>query len=122
MKYFFYDATDDEYDDDESNDGFKSNGTIDEILQSFYDLSEEAGSFLGLENEQGLVLQFMRNSDDKWLIDIPEAEKEGSWQKYADYDECVSLIEDFYNEKPVDITKFTFESYHSQEKQGGDTV
>jgi hypothetical protein len=111
MKYFFYDVTDDEYDDDESNDGFEDDGTIDEILQSFYDLSEEDGSFLGLENEQGQVLQFMWNSNDDWIVDIPEMEKEGSWQKHADYDECVMFIEDFYNEKPIDTSNFVFESF-----------
>jgi len=111
MKYFYCDITDPDYDDDESDDVFSADGTLDEILQDFFDLSEEDGSFLGLENEQGQVIQFMWEGDNNWLVDIPVMEKEGSFQKHADYDGCVDFIEQFFNGIAVDTSKFIFEPF-----------
>ena len=111
MKYFYNDVIDDDFEDDEDDDIFEGDGTLDDILHSFYDLSEEDGSFLGLENEQETVIQFMWESDSEWLVDIPDIEKEGSWQKHADYDECILLIEKFFNNNQIDMTCFVFQSF-----------
>jgi hypothetical protein len=115
MKYFYYDVTDYDYDDEDESNEFEDDGTLDEILQSFYDLSEEDGSFLGLENEQGKIIQFMWNDNNNWLVDIPKIEKEGSLQKHADYDECVALIKKFYGEDIIDISDFTFQTFEDNE-------
>ena len=115
MKYFYYDVTDYDYDDEDESNEFEDDGTLDEILQRFYDLSEEDGSFLGLEDEQERVIQFMYNDSNDWLVDIPKTEKKGSWQKHASYDECVALIEKFYSGDTIDISDFTFQTFEDDE-------
>jgi hypothetical protein len=116
MKYFYCDITIDDYDDDDgSNDRFEDDGTLDEILQSFYDLTEEDGSFLGLENEHEQVMQFMWNSDNDWIVDIPEMDKEGSLQKHSNYDECIILIEKFYGGNTIDVSDFIFQPFENED-------
>jgi len=122
MKYFHCDITDYNNDEDESNDVFSADGTLDEILQDFFDLPEEDGSFLGLENEQGQVIQFMWEGDNNWLVDIPVMEKEGSFQKHADYDGCVDFIEQFFNGGTIDISEFTFEPFGDDDGDDDQTV
>lgn len=82
MKYWYYDIQ------NEDSEEIEGNGKLDEIINDFYYLSEEEGSFFGLENNENEILQFAW-SHDKWIADIPIPKENGSFQKKLNYDECV---------------------------------
>lgn len=90
MKYFLNDEKI-EYSIDEP-----IHGELENVLTEFYELTEDDGSFLGLENDDGKILQFAWEGDDKWLVDIPYSESMTTLQKFASYDECVQIIKDVF--------------------------
>ena len=104
MKYWYYDIL------DEYGEVVEGDGKLDEIITDFYYLSEEEGSFFGLENGENEILQFSL-CQDKWVADIPRPKEDGSFQKILDYDKCTVLIEEFYNTKRINKEGFTFETY-----------
>ena len=90
MKIFFFDADNGARRDDYECD-------LDEAINAFYELSDVKGSFLGLVNESGKVVQFAWLDDDKWVIDIPLPERGGSLSKLGDYEMCQQIIIDYFN-------------------------
>lgn len=97
MKIFLYDTEID----NEVND---HKAGLEEALDEFYALSDEDGSFFGIEDSNNKILQFSWEDDNKWLIDIPVEPGKYSLQKYANYEECIDLIKNFYQgEKPTEI-------------------
>jgi hypothetical protein len=90
MKIFFYDA-----DTEAQRDEYE--GDLDEAINEFYELSDVKGSFFGLVNETGKVVQFAWMDDDKWTIDIPLPEQGGSLSRYGDYELCQQVIIDYFN-------------------------
>lgn len=105
MIFWYYDIL------DENGEKVEGNGELGEIIEAFYYLSEEEGSFFGLENHVSIILQFAF-SDDRWIADIPRPKENGSFKKILDYEECVALIEEFYNTKKITRDGFTFETYN----------
>jgi hypothetical protein len=71
------------------------------IVDSFYKLYDEDGSFWGIEDDEGTILQFCWLHDDIWLVDIPVPPDFINYQKEADYEECVLLIKKVLKEKKV---------------------
>ena len=61
----------------------------------------EPENFLGFtapENEHA-VLQFVREEDDKWVVDIPVVEDDeykGSWITIADHSKTIAMITNFF--------------------------
>ena len=104
MKYFYSDVNDPFSD-------ISKEGDLGDILKSFVDLSKENGSFLGLINDNGLILQFMCEGEDEFIADIPKIESNGSFQKNLNFKMCIDLIEDFYNEILIDTNDFRFVSF-----------
>ena len=73
----------------------------DEIIDSFYKLYDEDGSFWGIEDNEGKILQFCWLYSDTWLVDIPVPPDFINYQKKADYEECILIIKNVLKEKKV---------------------
>ncbi|MDR2147824.1 MAG: hypothetical protein LBE91_15335 [Tannerella sp.] len=110
MKVFYQDySTDESIDSNEPKEA-----DLEFALDLFYELTDEEDNFFGVTDDNNeRTIQFMYIKQDTWLVDIPDMKKDGSWNKEADYDECVSLIRDFYNGIPISMTSFIFNSYPS---------
>ena len=98
MKYNVYDV----------DVGYEINGDgdLNKILDEFGKLFIE-DSFFTLINDQDKILQFLLLGSDKWIADIPDMEIDLILQKEIDYSECIILINDFYNDVPIDTSDFT---------------
>jgi len=75
--------------------------TEEEIINNFYELYDEQGSFWGIEDNAGKVLQFYWLYDETWLVDIPVPPDFINYQKKADYEECVLIIKNILKEKKI---------------------
>lgn len=79
--------------------------SLEETLKEFYNLSDKDGSFLGIRMENKQIIQFSYESNNMWLVDIPLRSsfdiEQVSLQKYADYDECVSIISNTFYHKDI---------------------
>ena len=102
MKIFYYDAeTENNFVGDEK---IKN---IDEVIEDFFYLSDIDGSFFGLISENKQVIQFSWEKDDIWSVDIPlkstfeSDDIRTSLQKYANYDECINIIENTYYNRSI---------------------
>ncbi len=71
---------------------------LEKAINSFYDLTDSKDNFWGIITPNNLKLQFLFISTDKWLADIPDAERRGSYQKHLTYNECIVLIKYVYND------------------------
>lgn len=88
MKYFYYNGeTGKSINDAEIISLTKS-------LDDFYTLSEEEGSFLGIQDDEENIIQFMY--DDVWIIDIPIKGTRSTLSKEDDFNECTNIINSFY--------------------------
>lgn len=121
MKIFYYDAeSQNNFVDDESIE------SIDEVIEEFFYLSDEEGSFFGLVSENEQVVQFGWEKEDIWHVDIPlkstfeSDDIRTSLQKFSNYDECINIIKNVYEEKNIHnlykvlIMKETLENIKSQ--------
>jgi len=73
----------------------------DAVIDSFYKLYDENGSFWGIEDNEGKILQFYWLYDDTWLVDIPVPPDFINYQKKADYEECILIIKNILKEKKI---------------------
>lgn len=75
-----------------------------EALTEFYELSDEMGTFFGIQTDNGLI-QFAWEDEDKWLVEVPNDSKNRKFlQRFATYDECVEIIKSiFEGVLPVNI-------------------
>lgn len=63
------------------------------VLKEFDSLTDEDGCFLGIVDDKEQVLQFIYNSDGSLSIDIPVAEKKGSFHRdSASFEECRKIL------------------------------
>lgn len=105
MKVFFSDAETGAHRDD-----YEAN--LDEAINVFYELSDTEGSFMGLVNHIGKIVQFAWTDDDKWTINIPLPERGGALYKHGDYETCQQVIIDYYNGKsPELLNGLKFEAF-----------
>ncbi|GEN71265.1 hypothetical protein [Chryseobacterium lathyri] len=92
IRTFYYDSSSDE--------GIESSEaremTLENALETFYNLSEEKGSFIGFKTNDKII-QFDWNDDNLWMADIPDPQKRGSFQKECDYDQCVEIIKSAFD-------------------------
>jgi len=79
----------------------KNRLSAEEIIKNFYELYDEQGSFWGIEDDDGTILQFYWLQDDIWLVDIPVPPTFINYQKKADYEECTLIIKNILKEKKV---------------------
>ena len=97
MKFFMYDVEKDNGFDDEIL-------SLDEAIEVFSSLSDEKGSFFGIKTKNQQIIQFSWE-DDIWLVDIPLKStfeiNQVSLQKYANYDECINIIKNTYNNRSI---------------------
>jgi hypothetical protein len=97
MNLFFQDYITDE--------GIASNDPIvadlDTAIDIFYELNDEEDNFFGLIDDSEKCIQFMFISEDKWLVDIPIPPDFNNLQKYATYEECVSIIKETFLENKI---------------------
>lgn len=108
------------YQDYYTDEGIDANDPIEAdlefALELFYELTDNEDNFFGIINDNnGKSIQFMYVEQDTWLVDIPAIDKKGAWQQHTDYDGCISLIQDFYNEKLITESSYSFESYYTSE-------
>jgi hypothetical protein len=73
----------------------------DGILDNFYNLYNEEGSFWGIEDNEGNILQFCWLYDNTWLVDIPVPPDFVNYQKKADYEECILIIRNILSDNKV---------------------
>jgi len=45
--------------------------SLEKAIEEFYHLCDDNGSFFGLQNQNGAVLQFSWEDEDEWLVDMP---------------------------------------------------
>lgn len=69
-------------------------------LSLFNVLTETAGSFFGLVNDDD-TLQFICEDEDEWRAEIPIPEKDGMLFSYAQRDICIELIKCVYDNIPI---------------------
>ncbi len=92
MKVFYQDYVIDEG--IESNDPREADLSF--ALELFYELTDDKDNFYGIIDSEERCIQFAWESQDKWLVDIPNPPDFMNYQKYADYDECVDMIKRVY--------------------------
>lgn len=71
-------------------------------LSLFTVLSEARGSFFGLVDQNGNVLQFICLNDDKWRVDKPIPKEKGAYFCEASWNTCKKLIECIYDNVPIE--------------------
>lgn len=105
MKYFYHDTKENNEPEDRPCD-------FNRAIEVFYHLSDTKGSFFGLKNDTGQVVQFAWESDDVWQVDIPDTQKNGSYTGLWNYEQCVSYMSDFFLEKNITkIKDLKFETW-----------
>jgi hypothetical protein len=95
MRVFLYNSeTEYEFNDVEDDD----DTDLETTLEEFYELSEE-GSFLGIVTPDDRTIQFLYQSNDNWLLDIPSKDdpQEKFYQRLVSYDECIQIIKLLFN-------------------------
>jgi hypothetical protein len=75
--------------------------TLDEALVAFYELPDETDSFFGLENKSNQIIQFVWQTDDQWLIDMPTVDTVGTYQGIGTFDDCSAVIIAFFDNKDI---------------------
>jgi hypothetical protein len=84
----------------------------DQVLSEWDGLSRASGTFLGIVNLPGQVLQFMWEESEMVLIDVPLLEKGGSLTKESSFEECRELITRIYKgENPLSLSDLRFVSW-----------
>ncbi len=105
MKVFFSNS-----DTGAKRDDYEAN--LDEAINEFYELSDSIGSFFGLVNNSGKIVQFAWMDDDKWTINIPLPERGGALHKFGDYETCQQVIIDYFNDiSPEILEDLEFEAF-----------
>lgn len=84
MEYFFHD--------EKSQRGVESfepfDGMAEDILPVWDALSRQKGSFLGVRNPEGMVLQCMWLDKATVILDVPQPRRRGSLSKTSTFQEC----------------------------------
>ncbi len=89
MHYFLYDASTDR----EIESAHPVDGSLDVIVEEFHTVSQEDGSFFGVIDATGKVLQFYWDDEGIVHIDIPLPQKHGSMTKPTIAEDCLRMLE-----------------------------
>lgn len=83
-----------------------------QALEIFQSLPEDDGSYFGLVNDSGGVLQFSKYNRFMWLVEIPDMANHGYFQSICNKNQCEKLIFSvFEGVDPMEVYPFKFESY-----------
>lgn len=87
-------------------------------------LAEEPENFLGFTapDHDDAVLQFIREEEDKWIVDIPVMNGDdytGSWMSIADHSKTVAMITNFFIEESNLRQGIVNQDYELVEKELG---
>ncbi len=100
MKLYYYDA----YLDESIDSSKPVEVSHSEAIEEFYNLTDYDGSFYGLIDDDQKTIQFAWVDQDKWLVDIPMPPDFVNPQQYADYDECIEIIDKIYSLNKVEVS------------------
>ena len=67
--------------------------TIKEIGACMANLLHEPDNFLGIIDDNDVMLQFMVENDGSICIDLPVDERKGSFTKHTGLNSCIQLVE-----------------------------
>lgn len=70
--------------------------TLKQALAIFDSLDNETENFFGIIDNSDKTIQFVLESENKWLVDIINLPSLINDQLFANYHECVSIIENIY--------------------------
>lgn len=90
MTYKFY------YTDYATDKHIRSDAAVTEPLENIIDYMQrilhEPDNFIGIIDENNLMLQFMVEDDGSILVDLPMHDRKGSYTKTADLNESIKLV------------------------------
>lgn len=88
FKYFYTDYSKDKH--------IRSDEAVSETLENIIDCMEgllhEEDNFIGIIDDNDVMLQFMVEEDGSICIDLPIHDRKGSYTKNADLNECVEIV------------------------------
>ena len=67
--------------------------SLDNIIGQMNSLLQEPDNFIGIIDENNVMLQFMVEDDGSICVDIPMHDQKGSLTKSANLNECISLVD-----------------------------
>lgn len=86
---------------------------IEQALDVFKQLPEDDGSFFGLITESAIIIQFSKFNRFMWLAEIPDKEKQGSWQAVCNKNQVKRILKElFEGVNPFSVCEFKFESHN----------
>lgn len=86
---------------------------FEQALDVFELLPEDDGSSFGLITDRNVVIQISKYNRFMWLVEIPEPEKNGSWQAICNRNRVKRALKELFEEKdPFLVCDFKFESFH----------
>ncbi|WP_415896506.1 hypothetical protein [Neptuniibacter sp. QD57_21] len=72
--------------------------TIENVIEHMQSMLKEPDNFIGLIDENNLMLQFMVEDDGSILVDVPMHERKGSFTKHADLNESIEIVRSLNDE------------------------
>jgi len=76
--------------------------TLDNIIGHMQQMLQEPDNFIGLIDENNLMLQFMVEDDGSICVDVPMHEQKGSLTKNATLTESIDIVRELNQEIPFD--------------------
>lgn len=77
--------------------------TVSQALEIFSTLNSETENYFGIIDDSDKTIQFVLETDDKWLVDIPNLPDLINDQQFADFDECILIITKIFDENKVNV-------------------
>lgn len=66
--------------------------TVDNVIEHMKAMLKEEDNFIGLIDENNLMIQFMVEDDGSICIDVPMHDRKGSLAKNADLNEAIDVV------------------------------
>lgn len=66
--------------------------TLENITELMQSLLHEEDNFIGIIDDDNVMLQFMVDEDGSLIVDLPMHDQKGSFTKKADLNECISIV------------------------------
>ena len=87
-------------------------GSVWQALDIFENLPEDDGSFIGIVDENGEALQFIKYNKYVWLIEIPKPDLGGAYQGYFTKNKCRRIMMEVFEGLPLSqVAGLSFEKY-----------